>query len=44
MGLRLFDPAKRSFEVIESGVLRKDLTVLTIPEINKEFYGSVQVT
>ena len=32
MGLRLFNPAKRSFEVIESGDLRKDLTILTIRE------------
>ena len=35
MGLRLFNPQKRSFEVIESGVLRKDLTILTIREDKK---------
>ncbi|HEX6223820.1 MAG TPA: two-component regulator propeller domain-containing protein, partial [Chryseolinea sp.] len=32
MGLRLFNPGKQSFDVIESGVLKKDVTILTIHE------------
>ena len=32
LGLRLFDPSSQSFQVIESGPLKKDMTILTIHE------------
>ena len=35
MGLRLFNPQKQSFEVIETDILKKDLTILTIQEDNE---------